>query len=67
LPGKALIDEQGRRKRDAEGKLLYVPVAQWRDRAISDRFSELMIAMINRDRLAQVLGMMGSSHDGEAH
>jgi hypothetical protein len=46
LPGKPLVGEDGRQKRDANGKTQYVPMAEWRDHATGDRFSELVIALL---------------------
>lgn len=46
LPGKPVLDEDGRHKRDVNGKPTYVPIAEWRDRATSDRFCEIVIAQL---------------------
>jgi len=47
LPGKPLLDEEGRQRRDPiTGKPVYVPVNQWSEKRIGDRFSELVIALI---------------------
>ena len=46
LPSKPLLDQDGQHKRDVSGKLAYVPVLQWRDRGVSDRFSDAAILLI---------------------
>ena len=46
LPSKSAFDQDGQQKRDINGKLAYVPVVQWRDRGLSDRFSTAAIALI---------------------
>jgi hypothetical protein len=48
--------EAGCHKRDpSTGKLAYVPMAEWCDRPISDRFSELVITLL-REGWPDVLG-----------
>lgn len=46
LPAKPMISADGTAKRDANGKVQYVPLMEWTDRAASDRFSEAVIAAI---------------------
>ena len=46
LPSKPLLDESGQHKCDANGKPRYVPLVQWRDRSLSDRFSDVAISLI---------------------
>jgi hypothetical protein len=46
LPSKPVLDRDGRQKTDANGKAVYVPVVQWRDRNLADRFSEAAIELI---------------------
>jgi|HubBroStandDraft_6_1064221.scaffolds.fasta_scaffold958855_2 hypothetical protein len=48
LPAKPELDRDGRRKTDINGRALYKPVAEWRTREISDRFSEAVIAAVRR-------------------
>ncbi len=48
LPSKLQVDSSGRQKTDATGKALYVPVLQWRNRALSDRFSTAVVSAIRR-------------------
>jgi len=54
LPGKPVMDEHGRHKRDANGKPAYVPMGEWRDRATSDRFSEIGSGFL-RERFPRAL------------
>jgi hypothetical protein len=60
LPGKPLLDENGQHKRDGTGKLSYVPVAEWRDRATSDQFSEIVTALL-RERYPGALDRGGTA------
>jgi hypothetical protein len=39
LPSKPLLDNCGQYKRDPNGKAMYVPVLEWRDRELSDKLS----------------------------
>jgi hypothetical protein len=48
LPSKPELDRDGRRKTDINGPAIYKPVAEWRTREISDRFSEAVIAAVRR-------------------
>jgi hypothetical protein len=46
LPAKPQIDRDGRQKTDAAGKPTYAAILEWRDRALADRFSEVVIAAV---------------------
>jgi hypothetical protein len=46
LPSKSMVDQNGQQKRDPNGKPAYVPVVQWRDRDLQDRFSAAAIELI---------------------
>jgi hypothetical protein len=46
LPSKAQIDKEGRQKRDPNGKPAYALVLQWRDRSLSERFSNAVIELV---------------------
>ena len=48
-PAKAQLDKDGIAKRDEKGKVAYVPVIEWTDRDASDRFSEAVIAAVERE------------------
>jgi len=49
LPGKPVLDDQGRINATDRGKLAYSPTAEWTNRNASDRFSQLVIAELRRD------------------
>ena len=46
MPSKPLLDPSGSAKRDDAGKIKYLPILEWSDRATADRFSESVIAAI---------------------
>ena len=46
LPGKPLLDAEGRHRRAENGKLAYVAIAEWVDRTTSDRFSEIVAGLV---------------------
>jgi hypothetical protein len=48
LPAKAWIAQDNRHKTDINGKPAYLPVFEWGDGALADRFSERAIALIRR-------------------
>jgi hypothetical protein len=48
LPTKAWIGQDTRHKTDINGKPSYLPVLEWGDRALANRFSERAIALIRR-------------------
>jgi hypothetical protein len=50
LPAKAWIGQDNRHKTDINGKPAYLPVLEWRDRALADRFSEAVVTLIQRAR-----------------
>ncbi len=54
LPSKPQIDRDGTHKRDANGKPLYVAILSWRDRELSARFSDSVVALV-RDADAHAL------------
>jgi hypothetical protein len=47
LPTKPVIDREGRHA-EVEGKRQYAPTAEWRDRDLSTRFSEALVAMVRQ-------------------
>jgi DNA-binding cell septation regulator SpoVG len=55
LPGKPVLDETGRQKRDINGKAEYQPIGKWTSRELSDRFSARVISLID-ERYPGVLG-----------
>ena len=48
LPSKPQIDAEGRVKRDVNGKPIYVAILKWRDRDLSDRFSERVVELVRQ-------------------
>jgi hypothetical protein len=48
LPAKPEIDRDGRRKTDINGKPVYAEMLRWRDRALSDRFSRAVVALVRQ-------------------
>ena len=49
LPSKPLVTQDGAVKKDQNGKMTYVPLMEWTDRDASDRFSEGVIAAVERE------------------
>lgn len=49
LPGKPQVDKSGTVRRDEKGKIQYTPVLAWLDKESSDRFSESVIAAVERE------------------
>lgn len=47
LPSKLQLERDGQPRRDANGKLIYAPVLEWRDRDLADRFSAAVIALVD--------------------
>ncbi|HEY1430796.1 MAG TPA: hypothetical protein VGF39_04090 [Stellaceae bacterium] len=47
LPGRPVLDETGRQKRDVNGKAEYQPILRWASRELSDRFSARVISLID--------------------
>lgn len=49
LPSKPILDKDGTAQKDAAGKIKYAPLLKWADRDASDRFSEAVIAAVERE------------------
>src|SRR3954470_2718227 len=49
LPGRPVLAQDGQPKRDERGKPVYAPFAEWTDRASRDRFSDGVIAAVERE------------------
>ena len=49
MPGKPITDQTGNAKRDDTGKIKYVSILRWTDREAQDRFSEAVIAAVERE------------------
>jgi hypothetical protein len=48
LPGKLRVDNTSKPRTDAAGKPLYAIVAKWRNRDVQRRFSDAVVAAIQR-------------------
>jgi hypothetical protein len=48
MPAKPEIDRDGRRKTDINGKPVYAEVLRWRDRELSNRFSQAVVAPVRQ-------------------
>jgi hypothetical protein len=46
LPARPILDREGRRKRDVNGRPQYLAFLEWRDRNISGRFSAAVIELV---------------------
>ena len=46
LPSKPQLDGDSRQKTDMNGKPAYTAIVEWRDRALSGRFSDAVVALI---------------------
>jgi hypothetical protein len=49
LPSKPQIDKEGRHKTDVNGKAAYVLIFEWKDRDLSDRFSQAVVALVRAE------------------
>lgn len=49
LPSKPMIDGDGNTKKNEGGKVQYVPILEWLDRDTADRFSNGVIAAVERE------------------
>ena len=49
LPARPALNTDGTARRDENGKIQYIPLMKWLDRDASDRFSEGVIAAIERE------------------
>lgn len=49
MPGKPQVDKDGTARRDEKGKIQYTPTVAWLDKASADRFSEGVIAAVERE------------------
>jgi hypothetical protein len=54
LPGKPVLDADGKHKVGANGKGAYVTVLEWRDRDLSSRFSAAVVALV-REKYSEAL------------
>ena len=49
LPAKPMISADGTTKKNDAGKIQYVPILEWLDRDTADRFSNGVIAAVERE------------------
>ena len=49
LPSKPQLDQDGQHKRDVNGKAAYSPILEWKDRDLSDRFSQAVVALVRAE------------------
>jgi hypothetical protein len=49
LPSKPQLDRDGQHKRDVNGKATYSPILEWKDRDLSDRFSQAVVALVRAE------------------
>jgi len=48
LPARPEIDHDGCRKTNINGKPVYAEMLRWRDRELSDRFSQAVVALVSQ-------------------
>jgi hypothetical protein len=46
LPSRPVLDQEGRQKHDINANPHYLPFLQWRDRSLSDWFSDSTVALV---------------------
>jgi hypothetical protein len=54
LPSKPQLNGDGTPRRDANGKVLYVPILRWSERDLANRFSDTVVALV-RERYPDAL------------
>ena len=52
LPSKPQIAKEGRHKTDVNGKAAYMPVLEWKNRELTDRFSAAVVELVQREHPA---------------
>jgi hypothetical protein len=57
LPSKPQVDKDGHQKTGADGRPAYSPVIEWRDRALADRFSAALVALVRAEHAADLEGV----------
>jgi hypothetical protein len=55
MPGKPLIDRDGRAMLDARGKQRYSPVLEWTDKQAGDRFSQAVVDAVRAEHGPEAL------------
>jgi hypothetical protein len=61
MPGKPLLQADGSAKRGQNGKPTYVPVMEWASKEAADRFSDAVIAAIEREHPGATEGDYGQA------
>jgi hypothetical protein len=46
LPARPVLDQQSQQKRDINGKPQYAAFIEWRDRSLSGRFFDTVVALV---------------------
>jgi len=54
LPSKPVLTRDGAPKVNERGKAVYSPILQWTDPASRDRFSEAVVAIVQREHAADL-------------
>lgn len=49
MPSKPMMGADGNAQKDTNGKIKYVPILEWESRDASDRFSEEVLAAVERE------------------
>lgn len=55
LPGKPLVDRDGRAMLDVRGKQRFAPVLEWSDKAAADRFSQAVVDAVRAEHGPEAL------------
>jgi hypothetical protein len=58
LPGKPLVDRDGRAMLDARGKQRFTPILEWSDKAAADRFSQAVVDAVRAEHGPEALEPM---------
>jgi hypothetical protein len=59
LPSKPLVGQDGNVMKDDRGKIKYVPLMEWLDRAVGDDFSNSVVEAVEREHPGQTEGSYG--------
>lgn len=59
LPSKPQIDRDGNVLKDPNGKIKYVPILEWLDRAVAEDFSNSVIEAVEREHPHETEGDFG--------
>jgi hypothetical protein len=49
LPSKPQVGKDGQHRKDANGKPAYTPILEWRNRDLSARFSDAVVALVRAE------------------